>query len=84
MNQYMELNEQQLSEVEGGGLLGAIAGGVLGGSIGFLTGAAIVIGNGIIYGPNSYSGAEARNIIKATTMGGAGIGVSAGLVPIIP
>lgn len=75
MNNYIELNEQDLTETNGGGVAGALVGGLLGGSIGFVAGSGAVIAG---LGSGKMNGAKARGVLKDSTMGFAGIGAMAG------
>jgi len=76
-NNYVmeELKEHEVMEVNGGGLATAIVGGILGAGIGAYGGAvaaAVGIGSG------KMSGSQARDVIKQSTMGGSGFGMTFG------
>ncbi|MFC9540378.1 hypothetical protein ACFTQ7_10915 [Lysinibacillus sp. NPDC056959] len=75
------LNEQELMDINGGGLVSGIAGGLLGGGAGFLGGSAAVIAG---YTTGNMNGEKARAIIKDTTMGFAGAGALAGGLSPLP
>ncbi len=81
MNNYVELNDQDLLEIDGGGLAGALVGGALGGAIGFVGGSGAVM-----YGLASgrMSGSAARRTLRDTTMGFAGFGAMAGAISPTP
>lgn len=76
MTRFVEMNRNDYEDINGGGLLTGFAGLVIGASGGFLFSAATAA-----YGlaTNSVSGAEARTMIKAGTVGGASLGLGIGV-----
>ncbi|MBN2981905.1 MULTISPECIES: class IIb bacteriocin, lactobin A/cerein 7B family [Cohnella] len=81
MTQFIELNEQELKEVDGGGLLGAIAGGVIGGLIGVGVGM-VAYTTGRLTGNTSTS--SFNSVMRDSMMASAGIGMSFGALAPTP
>jgi len=75
MPQFYELNEKELNEVEGGGFLGAIAGGVIGFMVGIPVGMTIYAVGRLT---GSVETSDFHSIIKDSMLASAGIGMMIG------
>lgn len=76
-----EIQENEFMDINGGLAVGALVGGIVGAGIGAYAGA---VGAIIGIGTGSMSGSQARDVIKQSTMGGAGFGMGVGATPIFP